>query len=82
MKIYSNFFLTSLFWHLKPCSFNNLHRVQICTQEQIYTQVQICTPLCRVHMAINCVHTHIDLIRNLTQGTHFYKKFAVFECSK
>ena len=38
-------------------------------------------PLCRVHMPINCVHTHLDLIRNLTQGTHFYEKFAVFECS-
>ena len=36
-------------------------------------------PLCRVHMPINCVHTHLDLIRNLTQGTHFYEKFA--ECS-
>ena len=56
-------------------------RVQICTREQIYTRVQICTPLCRVHMLINCVHTHVDLIRNLTQGTHFYEKFAVFECS-
>ena len=41
----------------------------------------ICTPLCRVHMPINCVHTHLDLMRNLTQGTHFYEKFAVFECS-
>ena len=30
-------------------------------------------------MPINCVHTHLDLIRNLTQGTHFYEKFAVFE---
>ena len=39
-------------------------------------------PLCPVHIPINCVHTHLDLIRNLTQGTHFYKKFAVFECSK
>ena len=48
---------------------------------QICTRVQICTPLCRVHMLINCVHTHVDLIRNLTQGTHFYEKFAVFECS-
>ena len=38
-------------------------------------------PLCRVHMPVNCVHTHLDLIRNLTQGTHFYEKFAVFECS-
>ena len=26
-----------------------------------------------------CVHTHLDLIRKLSQGTHFYKKFAVFE---
>ena len=49
-------------------------RVQICKREQIYTRVQICTPLCRVHMPINCVHTHIDLISNLTQDTHFYKK--------
>ena len=57
-------------------------RVQIFTREQIYTRVQICTPLCRVHMPINCVHTHQDLIRNLTQGTHFYEKFAVFECCK
>ena len=38
-------------------------------------------PLCPVHMPINCVHTHLDLIRNLTQGTHFYEKFSVFECS-
>ena len=53
-------------------------RVQICTREQIYTRVQICTPLCRVHKPINCVHTHLDLIRNLTQGTLFYEKFAVF----
>ena len=51
-------------------------RVQICTREQIYTRVQICTPLCRVHMPINCVHTYLDFIRNLTQGTHFYEKFA------
>ena len=43
---------------------------------------QICTPLCRVNMSINCVHSHLDLIRNITQGTNFYKKFAVFECSK
>ena len=57
-------------------------RVQIFTREQIYTRVQICTPLCRVHMPINCVHTHQVLIRNLTQGTHFYEKFAVFEFSK
>ena len=57
-------------------------QVQICSREQIYTRVQICTPLCRVHMPMNCVHTHIDLIRNLTQGTHFYEKFAVFGCSK
>ena len=42
-----------------------------CTREQIYTRVQICTPLCRVHMPINCVHTHLDLIRNLIQVTHF-----------
>ena len=28
-------------------------------------------------MLINCVHTHLDFIGNLTQGTHFYKKFAV-----
>ena len=48
-------------------------RVQICTREQIYTRVQICTPLFRVHMPINCVHTHIDLIRNLTQGTNFMR---------
>ena len=47
--------------------------VQIFTREQIYTRVQICTPLCRVHMPINCVHTHQDLIRNLTQGTHFMR---------
>ena len=33
----------------------------------------ICTPLCRVHMPINCVHTHIDLIGNLTQGTHLIR---------
>ena len=52
-------------------------RVRICTREQLYTReqintrVHICTPLCRVHMPINCVHTHLDLIRNLTQGTHF-----------
>ena len=45
-----------------------------------FHRVQICTPLCRVHMPMNCVHTHLDLIRNLTQGTHFYEKFAVFEC--
>ena len=57
-------------------------RVQIFTREQIYTRVQICTPLCRVHMPINCVHTHPDLNRNLTQGTHFYEKFAIFECCK
>ena len=38
----------------------------------------ICNSLCRVHMPINCVHTHLDLIRNLTQFTHFYEKFAVF----
>ena len=38
----------------------------ICTREQINTRVQICTPLRRVHMPINCVHTHLDLIRNLT----------------
>ena len=31
---------------------------------------------------IKCVHTHLDLIRNLTQSTHVYEKFAVFECSK
>ena len=54
----------------------------ICSRVQIYIRVQICTPLCRVHMPIDCVHTHLDLIRNLTQSTHFYKKFAVFECSK
>ena len=48
----------------------------------LQTRVQICTPSCRVHMPINCVHTHLDLIRNLIQGTHFYEKFAVFECSK
>ena len=34
-------------------------------------------PLCCVHMPINCVHTHQDLIGNFTQGTHFYDKFAV-----
>ena len=36
-------------------------------------RVQICTPLCRVHMPINWVHTHLvlDLIRNLIQDTHF-----------
>ena len=28
-------------------------------------------------MPINCVHTHLDLIRNLTQVTHFCEKFAV-----
>ena len=42
------------------------------------------TPGCKFappHMPINCVHTHLDSIRNLTQGTHFYEKFAVFECS-
>ena len=43
-------------------------RVQICTREQIYTRVQFCNPLCRVHMPINCVHTHQDLIRHLTQS--------------
>ena len=48
-------------------------RVKICTREQIYTRVQICTPLRRVHMPINCVHTNLDLIRNLTQGTHFIR---------
>ena len=57
-------------------------RVQNFTREQIYTRVQICTPLCRVHMPINCIHTHQDLIRNLTQGTHFYEKLAVFGYSK
>ena len=24
-------------------------------------------------MPINCVHTHLDLIRNLTHGTHFIR---------
>ena len=24
-------------------------------------------------MSINCVHMHLDLIRNLTQGTHFIR---------
>ena len=33
----------------------------------------ICTPLCRVHLPINCVHTHLDLMINLTQGTHFMR---------
>ena len=33
------------------------------------------------YMPINCVHTHLDLIRNLTQGNHFYEEFAVFDCS-
>ena len=27
-------------------------------------------------MPINCVHTYLDFIRNLTQDTHFYEKFA------
>ena len=74
MKIYSHPFLASKAVFI--CTICT--RVQICTR----ARVQICTPLCRVHMPINCVHTHLDLIRNLTQGTHFYKKFAVFECSK
>ena len=57
-------------------------RVQNSTREQIYTRVQNCNPLCRVHMPINCVHAHLDLIKNLIQGTHFEEKFAAFECSK
>ena len=36
--------------------------------------MQTCTPLYRVHMPINCVHTQLDLIENLTQGTHFLKE--------
>ena len=24
-------------------------------------------------MPMNCVHTHLDLISNLTKGTHFYE---------
>ena len=28
-------------------------------------------PLCRVHMSMNCVHTHLNLIRNLIQVTPF-----------
>ena len=52
--------------------------VQICTREQIYTRVQIYTPLCCVHMPINYVHTHQDLIRNLTQGTHFMRNSLCF----
>ena len=82
MKIYSNFFSNIPFWHLKPCSFAHLHPGENLHTGANLHPVQICTPLCRVHMPINCVHTHLDLIRNLTQGTHFYKKFHVFECSK
>ena len=44
-------FRTNIRNDLKPCS---------CAQfapgrELIYTRVQICTPLCRVHMPINCM---------------------------
>ena len=39
-------------------------------------------PLMSRLYANNCVHTHLDFIGKLTQGTHFYQKFAVFECSK
>ena len=35
-------------------------------------------PLCRVHMPMNYVHTHQDLIRNLTQGTHFMRYSLCF----
>ena len=68
--------------HLSRVLVHNLHSGANLHREQFYTRVQICTPLCRVHMPINCVQTHLDFIGNLTQGTHLYKKFAVFECSK
>ena len=50
--VFANAFAYAAF---KPCS---------CAQfapGQIYTRVQICTPLCRVHMPINRVHTYLDL---------------------
>ena len=46
----------------------------ICTREQIYTRVQICIPLRRVHMPINCVHTYICLPSNSKPGHQFCEK--------
>ena len=68
--------------HLSRVHVHNLHPGANLHPEANLHRVQICAPLCRVHMPINCVHTHLDFIGNLTRGTHFYKKFAVFECSK
>ena len=33
--------------------------------------MQICTPLCSVHVSINCVHTNTDFALNLTQKRLF-----------
>ena len=57
----------------------------ICTLVQIYSRVQnctlekICTPLCSVHMSINCVHMLLDLLfKHITNVSVLHKeKFVV-----
>ena len=47
---------------LKPSSYAQFDAGANLLPVQIYTRVQICTPLRPVHMQINCVHMHLDFI--------------------